>query len=42
MEEEGYADRNMDEALILNEKVKRKAPKDWDSVNVIKEWRKNR
>jgi hypothetical protein len=31
---------NMTEAVLLNEKVRRSAPKGWDSTRVIKEWRK--
>ena len=40
VEEEGNAD--MAEAVILNEKVKRQAPRDWNSLAVIKQWRKRR
>jgi hypothetical protein len=40
VEEEGKAD--MAEAVILNEKVKRQAPKNWNSLAAIKEWRKRR
>jgi hypothetical protein len=40
VEEEGNAD--MAEAVILNEKVKRQAPKDWNALSVIKQWRKRR
>ena len=38
IEEEGEAD--MAEAIILNEKVKRPAPKNWGSLQVIKQWRR--
>jgi hypothetical protein len=38
IEEEGQSD--MAEAVILNEKVKRPAPKDWSSLQVIKQWRR--
>jgi len=38
IDEEGRSD--MAEAVILNEKVKRPAPKDWSSLQVIKQWRK--
>ncbi len=38
IEEEGQS--NMAEAIILNEKVKRPAPKDWSSLQVIKQWRR--
>jgi hypothetical protein len=40
IEEEGEGD--MAEAVILNEKVKRRAPKDWNALGVIKQWRKTR
>lgn len=40
IEEEGSAD--MAEAVILNEKVKRQAPRDWNSLAVIKQWRKRK
>jgi hypothetical protein len=40
IEEEGEAD--MAEAVILNERVKRQAPKDWNSLRVIKQWRKRK
>jgi hypothetical protein len=38
IEEEGSTD--MAEAVILNERVKRQASKDWDALTVIKQWRK--
>lgn len=38
IEEEGQEDTA--EAVILNERVKRSAPKDWSSLRVIKQWRK--
>ncbi len=38
IEEEGQSD--MAEAIILNERVKRAAPKDWNSLRVIKQWRR--
>jgi hypothetical protein len=38
IEEEGESD--MAEAIILNERVKRPAPKDWSSLQVIKQWRR--
>ncbi len=38
LEEEGQP--NMAEAVILNERVKRSAPRDWDSLKVIKQWRR--
>lgn len=38
LDEEGQTD--MAEAVILNERVKRAAPEGWDSLQVIKRWRK--
>jgi hypothetical protein len=38
--EEGEAD--MAEAVILNDRVKRLAPKDWNSLSVIKRWRRRK
>lgn len=38
LEEEGEQD--MTEAVILNERVRRPAPKNWDSLQVIKQWRR--
>ncbi len=38
LEEEGEAD--MAEAVVLNERVRRPAPKDWSSLKVIKQWRR--
>jgi hypothetical protein len=38
LEEEGHAD--MAEAVILNERVKRPAPKNWSSLKVVKQWRR--
>ncbi len=40
LEEEGHP--NMGEAIILNERVKRPAPRNWDSLKVIKQWRRRR
>lgn len=37
-EEEGESD--MAEAVILNERIRRPAPKDWNSLQVIKQWRR--
>ena len=37
-EEEGNGD--MAEAVILNERVRRGAPKGWSSTRVIKQWRR--
>jgi len=31
--------RSIAEALLINEKLRRKAPKGWDSTEVIKAWR---
>ncbi len=38
LEEEGQAD--MAEAVILNERIRRPAPKNWQSLRVIKQWRR--
>ena len=38
LEEEGRTD--MAEAVILNERVRRPAPKGWSSLQVIKQWRR--
>ena len=38
IDEEGEMD--MAEAVILNERVRRRAPKDWSSLRVIKKWRR--
>lgn len=38
LEEEGQTD--MAEAVILNERVKRAAPKGWSGLKVIKQWRR--
>ena len=38
IEEGGEAD--MAEAVILNERVKRMAPKGWTALSVIKQWRR--
>jgi hypothetical protein len=40
LEEEGQP--NAAEAVILNERVRRDAPKGWSSVDVIKQWRRKR
>ncbi len=34
--------RNLAEALLINEKLRRKAPEGWDSAEVIKLWRRKR
>jgi len=38
-EEEG---RNLARAVLLNEKVRKKAPEGWSSVEVIRYWREHR
>lgn len=38
---EGY-ESNKIEAVILNERLRKKAPEGWDSTQVIKLWRKRR
>lgn len=38
IEEEGEPD--MADAVILNERVKRTAPQGWNSLQVIKQWRR--
>jgi len=38
-EEEG---RNLARAVLLNEKIRKKAPEGWDSVEVIRFWRERR
>ncbi len=34
--------RNLAEALLINEKLRKKAPEGWDSARVIREWRRKR
>ena len=34
--------KDIAEALLINEKLKRKAPEGWDSTEVIKSWRRRR
>jgi hypothetical protein len=34
--------RNVAEAVLLNEKLRRRAPRGWDSARVVREWRKRR
>ncbi|RLI21818.1 hypothetical protein DRO47_03345 [Candidatus Bathyarchaeota archaeon] len=36
------SERNLAEAVLLNEKLRRKAPEGWDSVKVIRDWRRMR
>jgi len=38
-EEEG---RNLARAVLLNEKIRKKAPKGWNSTEVIRFWREHR
>jgi hypothetical protein len=33
---------NVAEAVLLNERLRKKAPKGWDSTSVIKAWRERR
>lgn len=35
-------DINIAEAVLLNERLRKKAPEGWDSTSVIKAWRKRR
>ncbi len=35
-------ERNLAEAVLLNEKLRRRAPKGWDSMRVIRDWRNRR
>ena len=35
-------ERNVAEAVLLNEKLRRKAPKGWDSTRAVREWRDRR
>lgn len=35
-------ERNLAEAVLINERLRREAPKEWDSTRVIKEWRRKR
>ncbi len=34
--------KNIAEALLINERLRRKAPKGWDSTEVIKSWRRRK
>ena len=36
------SERNVAEAVLLNEKLRRKTPKGWDSARVIRDWRNRR
>jgi len=35
-------ERNISEAVLLNERLRRKAPEGWDSAKVIRFWRSKR
>ena len=35
-------ERNVAEALLINERLRRRAPKGWDSTLVIRGWRRRR
>jgi Arc/MetJ-type ribon-helix-helix transcriptional regulator len=35
-------ERNLAEAVLLNERLRKKAPEGWDSTRVIKRWRQKR
>lgn len=34
--------RNLAEAVLLNEKLRKKAPESWDSAEVIRAWRRRK
>ena len=34
--------RNLVEALLINERLRRKAPREWDSADVVRSWRRRR
>ncbi len=34
--------KNIAEALLINEKLRRRAPEKWDSTEVIKSWRRRK
>jgi hypothetical protein len=34
--------RDIAEAILINERLRRRSPKGWDSTEVIREWRKRR
>ena len=40
LEEQGGGQPDMAEAVILNEQVRRPAPNGWNSLEVIKQWRR--
>ncbi len=35
-------EKNLAEALLINERLRRNAPRNWDSTEVIKRWRRLR
>ena len=35
-------EKNLAEALLINERLRRNAPRNWDSTEVIKKWRRLR
>jgi len=35
-------EKNLAEALLINERLRRKAPRGWDSADVIRGWRRRR
>lgn len=35
-------EKNISEAVLLNERLRRKAPQGWDSAEVIRSWRSRR
>ena len=39
---EAEGERNLAEAVLLNERLRKKAPEGWDSTRVIKGWRQKR
>ena len=34
--------RNLVEALLINERLRRRAPRGWDSADVVRSWRRRR
>ncbi len=34
--------RNLARAVLLNEKIRKKAPREWDSTEIIRYWRQHR
>ena len=39
---EGYSESDRVEAILINERLRRKAPDGWDSARVIRTWRDRR